>query len=74
MTELKIKNGLTLSYDDEDKVVLVDGKPSKDWKPVFIPSGDDVPDFYGFLSSKNQILYDIHGEELKITDDNDIKL
>lgn len=74
MITLKIKSGQTLSYDEENETLLVDGKLDKNWKASFIPSGDDTPDFFGFVDMKNKRIHDIYGNESKISFDEDIKL
>jgi hypothetical protein len=74
MIELIIKNGLTLSYDEKNEIILVNGKASKDWIPVFIPSGDNDFEFFGFKNRPNNKLYDINGNEIKLTNEDNIKL
>jgi len=74
MIELKIKTGVKLQYDEGNDVVLVDGKRNRDWEPVFILSGDDEPDFYGFGNIKNKKLYSLSGGIINVKDKKDINL
>lgn len=74
MITLKTKNGLTLEYDQEKEIVLVNGKPNKNWKPSFIPSGEDEPDFWGFCDMVYKKVYDVYGGVHPITDEDSIGL
>lgn len=74
MIDLEINDGLTLSYDEKKDKVLVNGKPDKNWTPVFARSGDDEPDFYGFHDNKNKKVYNLNGVVTDIVNEKDIKI
>lgn len=74
MITLKTKNGLTLEYDQEKEIVLVNGKPNKNWKPSFIPSGEDEPDFFGWVDMTYHKLYDVYGNVSNVVDEDSITL
>jgi len=74
MIELKINDKVILSYDEEVNKVLLNNKVTKDYKAVFIPNGDDEPDFFGFLNLRTNQVHDIYGNKSKISTDKDIKL
>lgn len=74
MIELILKDSTKLSYNTETNEVKENGKISRRYSPVFIPSGDDDPDFFGFLNSSTNVVHDIHGNESKLASEKDIKL
>lgn len=74
MIELKLKTGASLTYDEEKGVVLVDGKPNRDWKPAFVPSGEDEPDFFGFINTLQGKLYDVYGNISNVSREDNITL
>lgn len=74
MIDLRLKNGTLLQYDEAADRVLVDGKVTNDWLPSFIPNGNDEPDFFGFVSKKENKCYNIYGGISNITEEDSIKL
>ena len=74
MIDLEIKSGVILTYDEDKDRVLVNGKPDRNWKPVFIPSGEDVPDFFGFHDLRTDKVYDVRGDVTNVVDVDDIRI
>lgn len=67
MTELKLKSGVTLSYDPKTNKISENGKPTTKYEPVFVPAGNDDPDFFGFLEKNTQKVFDVYGNESKLS-------
>jgi hypothetical protein len=61
MINLKTNTGATLSYDKVNNVILINGKLNKNWKPVYLPSKNEVLNLFGFLNPSSNIVYDIYG-------------
>lgn len=65
--------GREVTYDDQKDKVYENGNLTYEFKPVFIPNGEDEPSFFGFKDMGNTV-YDIYGNQSEITDADKIKL
>lgn len=74
MNELTISSGITLSYQEEEQIILVNGKPNSKWQPVYLSAGNDEPDFYGYYSLENNLIYDILDEVIEVTNQAEIRI
>lgn len=74
MIDLRIKSGDLLQYDESEDKVLLNGKPTKDWSPVFIPNGQEEPTFFGFSDNNKKKCYSIYGTVSDIHDEDSITL
>jgi len=60
MKTIRINRGTLLSYNEMTDTVLVDNRPNKNWRPVFISEGGS-PVLYGFLDLSANVLHDVIG-------------
>jgi len=64
----------TLSYDSKKDVVLRNEVEDPNYSPVFVPNGDNSPDFFGYLDKKTNKVHDIYHGVSNIVDENKISL
>lgn len=74
MIEVKLNEKESAIYDEDNNVVLINGKPNQNWKPTFVENGNDEPTFFGVIDLKNQKCYNIYGNVSKVSQEDGIKL
>lgn len=64
----------TLSFDEKRNTVLRNEVDDTNYLPVYVPNGDSIPDFFGYLSIATNKVYDIHQGISDIVDESKIKI
>lgn len=65
---------ILVEYNDSTGDTTANGKKTDRFKPMFIPNGNEEPDFFGVVDLRTSITYDIFGNKSKISQESQIKI